>query len=143
MANKQHIAVGKIHAGKVDIVASAAWKDLAYAAPIPLREPLGTMTVSPNEILVGVTDRYAIALDATLTPRRTLAGPPIPGADACVLPSPETDAVEGDGVACPLPPKGAKPVETLPLPTTHFDAVAALGLGNARAARRAPSRMGS
>ena len=130
IASRARIAVGKLRAGKLDVTSSAPWKDIAYAAPVPLREPLGAMTVSKNEILVGISDRYAIALDATLTPRRTLSGPPIPGADACVLLSPETGGFEGNGVACPLPSKGARPADVLSLPIARFDAIAALDLGN-------------
>jgi hypothetical protein len=130
LASRARIAVTKIRAGKLEVTASALWKDVAYLSPVPVREPLGTMIVRPNEILVGMTDRFAIGLDATLTPRHTLSGPPIPGVDACVLPSPESNAFEGGGVACPLPPKGAKPAELFPLPFARFDAVAGLELGN-------------
>ncbi|MBX3225809.1 MAG: hypothetical protein KIT84_30470 [Labilithrix sp.] len=130
VASRSRIAVGKLRGGKLHVVSSAPWKELAYAAPVPLREPLGALTVAKNEILVGISDRYAIALDATLTPRKTLTGPPIPGADACVLFSPETGGFEGGGVVCPLPAKGARPAEVLPLPLSRFDAIAGLDLGS-------------
>lgn len=130
LASRSRIAVGKLRAGKLDVTSHAPWKELAYAAPVPLREPLGAMTVNKNEILVGISDRYAIGLDATLTPRRTLSGPPIPGTDACALLSPESGGFEGHGVACTLPPKGARPADVLTLPIPRFDAVAGLELGS-------------
>lgn len=128
LASKQRVAVTKLRAGKIEVVKAAPWKELAYAAPVPLREPLGAMTVGHNEIRVGITDRYAIGLDAALTPTRTLSGPPLPGSDACILPAPEFNAYEGGGVACPLPPKGAKPTPLFPLPASRFDAAAGLEL---------------
>lgn len=131
LASRQRIAVTKIKAGKIALVKSAPWKDLAYAAPVPLREPLGTMTVAHDEIRVGITERYAIGLDASLTPRRTLSGPPLPGSDACILPAPEHDAFEGGGVTCTLPKAGAKPAELFAMPTPRFDGAAGLELAGA------------
>ena len=131
LASRQRIAVTKIKAGKIEVVKSAPWKELAYTAPTPLREPLGTMTVAHDEIRVGITERYAIGLDATLTPRRTLSGPPLPGSDACILPVPEHSAFEGGGVACPLPKAGTKPPELFPMPVNRFDAAAGLEINGA------------
>lgn len=128
LASRQRIAVTKIKAGKIEVVKSAPWKELAYAAPVPLREPLGTMTVAHDEIRVGITERYAIGLDASLTPRRTLSGPPLPGSDACILPAPEQNAFESGGVSCALPKAGAKPAELFPMPVNRFDAAAGLEL---------------
>lgn len=140
LASRQRIAVTKIIAGKIEVVKSAPWKELAYAAPVPLREPLGTMTVAHDEIRVGITERYAIGLDATLTPRRTLSGPPLPGSDACILPAPEHNAYEGAGVNCTLPKAGTKPAELFPMPVNRFDAAASLEInGSTFLAARDPS----
>jgi hypothetical protein len=140
LASRQRIAVTKIRAGKIEVVKSAPWKELAYAAPVPLREPLGTMTVAHDEIRVGITERYAIGLDASLTPRRTLSGPPLPGSDACILPAPEQSSFEGAGVNCALPKAGTKPAELFPMPVSRFDAAAGLDLnGTTVLAARDPS----
>lgn len=131
LASRQRIAVTKIKAGKIEVVKAAPWKDLAYSAPVPLREPLGTMTVSRDEIRVGITERYAIGLDASLTPRRTLSGPPLPGSDACILPAPEHNSFEGAGVNCAMPKAGSKPLELFPMPANRFDAAAGLDINGA------------
>ncbi|MCW5834593.1 MAG: hypothetical protein KIS78_19480, partial [Labilithrix sp.] len=108
------------------------WTELASRVPVPMREPLASVVVPRGhrgELLVGMTDRGAVAVDAALVTRRQLTGLPIPGADgdACAAASPEVGAFEGSGVACAPPAKG-EPAPVLPLPAARFDAVASLDL---------------
>jgi hypothetical protein len=129
LATRTKVVLGKLRGGKLTVVRSAPWTQLASRVPVPMREPIASIVVQPGEILVGTTDRGAVAVDATLLTRRQLTGLPIPGAggEACAAASPEYGAFEGSGVACVPPPKG-DPAAVLPAPTTRFDAIAALDL---------------
>ncbi|MDB4937964.1 MAG: hypothetical protein JWP87_4936 [Labilithrix sp.] len=149
LVSRARVAVAKIRAGKLVVQRTAAWSTIASRAPVPMRDPLATVLVSPRghrgEILVGTTDRGGVAVDAALVARRALTGLPVPGAEGegCAGPSAETSAYEGNVLPCdppvaPKPPAGAgaaakaaaaKPVEPLPLflpPAPRYDAIATL-----------------
>ncbi|MDF2696488.1 MAG: hypothetical protein K0S65_4871, partial [Labilithrix sp.] len=132
LATRSRVAVGKLRGGKVVIVRATPWTQLASRAPVPLREPTASIVVPRDrrgELLVGMTDRGAVAVDAMLVTRRQLTGLPIPGAEgeACTFTSPETGGFEGSGVACAPPSKG-EPAAVLASPAARFDAIASLDL---------------
>lgn len=132
LATRARVVMGKLRGGKLAVFRATPWTELASRAPVPMREPIATVVVPRGhrgELLVGTTDRGAVAVDAALVTRRQLTGLPIPGADgeACAAASPDVGAFEGSGVACAPPPKG-DPAPVLPLPAARFDAVASLDL---------------
>ncbi len=139
LVTRLRVAVAKIKDGKLTVQRTAAWRDLAPRVPVPMREPLASVLVSPpghpGEILLGTTDRGGVVLDASLVARRFLAGIPIPGGggDACAIPNAELSAFEGPAVACEipaerLPSKATKsaPIEAFAPPATRFDAMFAV-----------------
>lgn len=132
LATRARVVMGKLRGGKLAVYRATPWTELASRVPVPMREPLASVVVPRGhrgELLVGMTDRGAVAVDAALVTRRQLTGLPIPGADgdACAAASPEVGAFEGSGVACAPPAKG-EPAPVLPLPAARFDAVASLDL---------------
>jgi len=132
LATRTRVVLGKLRGGKLAVTRSTPWTQLASRAPVPLREPTASVVVPRSrrgELLVGMTDRGAVAVDAMLLTRRQLTGLPIPGTDgeACASASPELGAFEGSGLACAPPPKG-DPAAVLPAPAARFDAIAALDL---------------
>lgn len=148
LVTRARVAIAKVRAGKLVVQRAAAWSTIASRAPVPMREPLASVLVSPpghrGEILLGSTERGGVAVDAALVARRQLTGLPVIGGDgeACTVPSPEVSAFEGNAMPCdpPAPPQAAaggaaaktapaKPVEPPPVfvpPATRYDAVAAL-----------------
>lgn len=133
LVSRAKVTVAKVRGGKVVPVRSAPWTQLAPRVPVPMREPIGTVVVSPRkrpgELLLGTTDRGGVAVDAMLAPKRALTGLPVPGAegDACALAVPEASALDGSTVACAAPPKG-EPGSAMTLPAVRTDAPATLGL---------------
>jgi hypothetical protein len=133
VATKTRVVVGKLRGGKLSVVKAVPWQQIASRAPVPAREALASVVVSPRahrgELFLGNTDRGGVVLDATLMTRRQLTGVPIPGGEgeACALSSPEVNAFEGHGVACAPPAKG-EPAIVLDLPVQRFDAIASLDL---------------
>ncbi len=132
LATRTRVVLGKLRGGKLAILRATPWTQLASRAPVPMREPMGAVVVPTThrgELLVGMTDRGAVAVDASLLTRRQLTGLPIPGTDgeACAAASPELGAFEGSGIACAPPTKGEPPA-VLPAPAARFDAIAALDL---------------
>lgn len=139
IASRARVVVGKLRGGKLSVTRTTPWAQLASRAPVPMREPIATVIVSPHahrgEVLLGNTDRGAVAVDGSLVTRRQLAGLPVPGADgdACVVASPEYGVFEGPGIAChPAPTVStttkADPVVVLTVPAPRFDTIAALDL---------------
>lgn len=132
LATESRVVLAKLRGGKLDVVRAAAWAKLASRAPVPMREPAASVVFprrSRGELFVGTTDRGALAVDASLVPRRPLTGLPIAGADgdACVSPSPEAGAFEGSAVTCTPPPKG-EPAILFGAPAPRVDAIALLEL---------------
>ncbi|MBX3205344.1 MAG: hypothetical protein KF764_09755 [Labilithrix sp.] len=132
LATRTRVVIGKLRGGKLAVVRATPWSELASRAPVPMREPTASVVIPRGhrgELLVGMTDRGAVAVDASLVTRRQLTGLPIPGGDgeACAVPSPEIAAFEGSGVACAPPAKG-EPAAVLPVPAARFDAIASLDL---------------
>jgi hypothetical protein len=133
MTTRTRVVVGKIRGGKLVPTKIAAWRDLASRVPVPLREPLSSIVVSPDkhrgEVFVGHTDRGAVLTDGALVTRRPLSGLPVPGGsgETCVLPNASASAFEGPAVTCSVPSKGA-PATLFSLPAERYDAVAALDL---------------
>ena len=150
LVSRARVAIAKIRAGKLVVLRAAAWSTIASRSPVPMREPLSSVVVSPRghrgEILLGTTDRGGVAVDGALVARRQLTGLPVIGAEGegCASPSPEAGAYDGPVVPCDLPlapkPAGtagtaaaktasAKPSEPLPLfipPMQRYDAIASL-----------------
>jgi hypothetical protein len=133
VVSRSRVVLGKLRGGKLAITKAAPWTQLASRVPVPLREPIATVLVSPpghrGEILLGITDRGGVAVDGALVPRRQLTGLPVPGADgdACALPSPENHGLDGVAVACVPPPKGDPPPVFTP-PSPRYDALGVLSL---------------
>lgn len=148
LVTRARVAIAKIRAGKLVVERAAAWSTIASRVPVPMREPLSSVVVSPpghrGEILLGTTDRGGVAVDGALVARRQLTGLPVIGADGegCATPVPETSAYDGPVLPCDLVlaphPAGAagtaaaksassKPSEPLPLfipPMQRYDAIA-------------------
>ena len=132
LATRTRVALGKLRGGRFEVLRATPWTQLASRVPVPMREPIASIVVPRGhrgELLVGMTDRGAVAVDAKLLTRRQLTGLPIPGADgeACAFASPEISAFEGSGVAC-VPPRNGEPAAVLPAPAARFDAIASLDL---------------
>jgi hypothetical protein len=132
LATRTRVVLGKLRGGKLAIVRATPWTQLASRVPVPMREPIASVVVPRGhrgELLVGMTDRGAVAVDASLVTRRQLTGLPIPGGEgeACALASPELGAFEGSGIACVAPANG-EPSAVLPTPAARFDAIASLDL---------------
>ena len=136
IASRARVVVGKLRAGKLTPARVVPWSSIASRAPTPLREPIATVVVSPRlhrgEILLGSTERGAVAVDGTLVTKRQLSGLPVPGAeDACVSAGTDAQAFEGNAVPCEnVKPASQKPetVLTFSPPSLKFDAVAAFDL---------------
>jgi hypothetical protein len=132
LATRSRVVMGKLRGGKLVTLRATPWSQLASRAPVPLREPTASVVIPRTrrgELLIGMTDRGAVAVDATLVTRRQLTGLPIPGAEgeACTVTSPELGGFEGSGVGCDPPAKG-DPAAVLASPSARFDAIAALDL---------------
>lgn len=132
VVTRTRIVLGKLRGGKLAVLQARPWTQLASRVPVPMREPTASVVVSRahrDQIFVGMTDRGAVAVDATLLTRRQLAGMPIPGSDgaACASVTPELGAFEGAGMEC-APLAKATPNAILPTPAARFDAIAALDL---------------
>lgn len=133
LASRARVVVGKLKGQKLEVVRGATWNQLAARVPVPLREPVASVIVSPparrGEILVGTTDRGAVAIDGSLVTRGALTGLPVPGSDgeACAQANPEVGLFDGPAVTCAAPAKG-EPTAVLPLPVARYDAFAAFDL---------------
>jgi len=134
LATRTRVVVGKLKGGKLVVVKATPWTQLATRLPVPMREPIASIVVSPRshrgEVLVGTTERGAVAVDASLVTKRQLTGLPITGGDgeACTTSSPELASFEGPGIACHGPITKGEPNAVLPVPVTRFDAISALDL---------------
>jgi hypothetical protein len=154
LVTRASVTVAKIRAGKLVVQRAAAWSTIASRAPVPMREPLASVVVSPRghrgEILLGTTDRGGVVLDGSLVARRQLTGLPVIGTEGegCASPVPDTGAYDGPVVPCEVaasvahgapqasaksggekPSNGASAAEPLPLflpPTQRYDAIASL-----------------
>jgi len=143
LASRERVAVGHLVGGKFTPTRTAAWSALAPRAPVPLREPLAGATIVTEgdraRLLVGITDRGGLALDAGLARLSLLRGIPVEAAsDACAIPDPPAGAFEGDVFPC-APESVAAPRFTPP--AARYDAVASFDLvrpdGSARPAHAA------
>lgn len=130
---KARVSIGRLRGGKLVVHKSAPWSSLASRTPVPMRDPLAAVLVSPvphrGEIFVGTTDRGGVATDANLVTRRALTGIPVAGldGDACAIANGETSAFDGNAVTCTVPTKG-DPSVVLSALTPKYDAIAALSL---------------
>ena len=145
LVTRQRVTIAKIRGGKLVVLRTAAWSTIASRVPVPMRDPIGSVLVSPpghrGEILLGTTDRGGVVVDGSLTAKRQLTGLPVPGGDgdACTVASADASAFEGNAIACDIPPpvekpatpakgKSAKvePVVIFTPPVARYDSVAAL-----------------
>jgi hypothetical protein len=88
--SRRRISTVRLRAGRVEILASKNWSDLAGISPAPLREPLAFATMfgadAPRYVDVGLTDReHGVRLDGQLGVAASLPGLALPnaGATAC------------------------------------------------------------
>lgn len=129
LVSRARVAMGRVRGGKFVPQKTSLWTALASRVPVPLREPLASVIVSPRgrrgEIFVGTTDRGGVGIDASLVTRQKLSGLPVPGTDgdACTLPSADASAFDGQSVSCVIPTKG-DPAPMFALPSSRVDAVA-------------------
>ena len=126
LVSRARVAIGHLKAGKLALGRTAAWTALAPRAGVPLREPLaGAVFRGPGALLVGITDRGGVQLDASLTPAASLVGVPVPLArdGGCAHASPESQIFEGDVTAC-ASPQDARPAVLASPPGKKFDAFA-------------------
>jgi len=130
LVSKTRVAVGSLRGGRFVVGRAARWTQLARRLPVPLREPLaGAAFVraagAGPRLLVGTTEREAVALDAGLGVRATLPGIPmaVGDLDGCASVNAEASAFEGDVTGCALAGK-ERPLR-LAAPVVRFDAVAA------------------
>jgi len=131
VVSRARVSIGRVRGEKFVVEKSVPWPNLASRVPVPMREPIGTVLVSPRghrgEIFIGTTDRNGIVADADLVTRRTLTGLPVPGldGDACIMQLPEAGAFEARAVACMFPAKeDPATIATLP----KIDAASAFAL---------------
>jgi hypothetical protein len=131
LVTRTTVVSGHIAAGKFVATDSASWSALAPRAPVPLREPLGTVAIVPRldgsgaDLFVGTTDRGGVALSRDLRGSAPLLGLPVlvEGHVQCVKPSPKASAWEGQFLDCAT---GARaPLDArLELPQHRYDALA-------------------
>ncbi len=142
LVTRQRVSIAKIRAGKLVVQRTAQWNTIASRVAVPMREPIGSVLVSPpghrGEILLGTTDRGGVVVDASLVAKRQLTGLPVPGGDgdACTVASADASAFEGNAIACDLPPAPGKPVKgkstrvepvvIFTPPVARYDSIAAL-----------------
>jgi hypothetical protein len=106
LVSRARIAIGRVRAGKLVVDRAASWDALAPRVPVPVREPLAGVVVSPlgraGHVLAGTTDRGGVDLDAGLAVVTRFAGIPIGFGRrvACARPNAETGAFEGSVFAC-------------------------------------------
>jgi hypothetical protein len=96
-----------------------------------MREPIASIVIDErhNEVLLGTTDRSAIAVDPSLAARRPISGLPVAGdgGDTCAVALPELSAFEAQGVPC-REMRSGEPKSAVPLAGGAFDALAVLDL---------------
>lgn len=90
--SRRRVTTERLRGGRVQVLTSRSWPDLAPVAPAPLREPIGFATIveprlaGPARLDVGLTDRAkSVRLDADLKVLATFGGIAVPdgGASAC------------------------------------------------------------
>ncbi len=143
LVTRNRVSVGRLRGGGYVVERAAPWATLAKRVPVPLREPMATAFFGLDGLLVGLSDRGGVRLDAALAPKDALRGLPVSAAAGCASLSPEASAFDGMVLACVPPPAPPVPVPTKPAPagkpkppvedglvppTTRFDAFAALDL---------------
>jgi hypothetical protein len=133
LVSRTRVLIGKLRGGKLVATKTTSWGNLASRTPVPLREPIASVVVSPRtrpgEIFLGSTDRGSIVVDAALVTKRVLTGIPIAGADgdACAVPNADSGSFDGNAVVCTVPTKG-EPAAAFPAPAARYDAIAAFEL---------------
>ena len=109
LVSRTRVAAGHIRGGRFVPAKTTLWSALAPRAAVPLREPLGGASIvlprgeDRAKLLVGITDRGAVALDSSLARTGPLRGIPVPfgsANDACAVPSPDASAFEGSVIPC-------------------------------------------
>jgi len=129
LVSKARVAVGALRGGRFVVTKETPWSALSRRVPVPLREPLaGAAFVRASagpKLLVGTTEREAVALDANLAVRATLPGIPIAvgDVDGCTSVNAEASAFEGDVTGCGISSKD-RPMR-FSAPIARFDALAA------------------
>lgn len=143
LVTRTRVSVGRLRSSGYVVERAAPWATLAKRAPVPLREPMATAFFGLEGLLVGLSDRGGVRLDAALAAKEVLRGLPVSAAAGCALLLPEASAFDGMVLACIAPPAPPVPVPTKPAspgkpkapvedglvpPTTRFDAFSTLDL---------------
>ena len=132
--SRRRVSAVRLRGGRVQILSSRAWPDLAPVAPAPLREAIGFASiVAPGEgagfVDVGLTDRArSVRLDGELRTLASLTGMAVPdgGASACTR-------IPGLVVTGPLGPcQPGDPAPLTPSVGGQYDAFASARLVSAR-----------
>jgi hypothetical protein len=123
LVSRTKVSLGRFVRGAFRVERSTPWPGLSARAPNPLREPIATAAFEEDRLLVGITDRGGVALDAELASSSRLRGLPINavGIEACANTVPVASALEGAGFCSPLGPTGPK----LAVPVQRYDAISA------------------
>jgi hypothetical protein len=122
LVSRARVALGKLRDGRFVVDRFAAWSALSPRTSVPVREPLAGASLVAGTLLVGISDRGGVALDANLAPLAPpLSGIPVAtqGAQGCARPNAEAGAFEGDVTAC----RGAPQTLASP-PMKRWDAFA-------------------
>ena len=86
--NRERILRVRLAEGQVKRLLEARWDELAPIAPVPLRDPLGFLTIANGHLDAALSDRRGSArLDPHLEPTATLEGKAVPhgGGTACTF----------------------------------------------------------
>ncbi len=130
LVSDREVMWGFLRAGHFVAARRALASSLGRRAPVPWREPLATVSVTPGVLRVGWSDRKAVSVAPDLVPSGPLAGLPLPGrASACALPSAAHGAFERI-VACAQGETEPALSRSAKLPA-FFDAAAFLDLPSA------------
>jgi hypothetical protein len=132
--SRRRVSTLRLRGGRVQILASRAWPDLAPVAPAPLREPIGfaSIVAAPGAAAfldVGLTDRgRSVRLDGELRALASFAGIAVPdgGGSACT----HVPGLVVTGTIGPCLPGDAAPLA--PSVGGQYDAFASASLLSAR-----------
>lgn len=124
IVSRTRVVLGRLRAGRFITERGRTWADIGKRIPVPLSEPIGAAALARKSVFVGTTDYGGYRLDAALANATATSGLPLlsmSGAPYCAVHAPEAFGFDGLLRAC-------EGKESLLLPSTRFDAAAALRL---------------